>query len=204
MARVLVHGIDPISQAGVSAQLRGQPGVEVAPEGDAAADVALLTVDRIDDTAIQATRTLQCNGCRSVVVLTTEIDETAVLRAVEEGVVGVVRRADATPERLVEAIEAASTGGGSLSRDLLGGLLRQVRQVHQSVLVPKGLSFSGLSDREADVLRLVADGLDTREIAGELCYSERTIKNVIQDVVRRFGLRNRSHAVAFALRQGFI
>jgi DNA-binding NarL/FixJ family response regulator len=83
-------------------------------------------------------------------------------------------------------------------------LLRQVRQVHQHVLVPKGLSFSGLSDREVEVLRLVADGRDTREIATELCYSERTIKNVIQDIVRRFGLRNRSHAVAFALRQGFI
>jgi DNA-binding CsgD family transcriptional regulator len=63
---------------------------------------------------------------------------------------------------------------------------------------------SGPSDRELRVLRLLSEGCDTREIAHRLCYSERTVKNVIQDVTRRFGLRNRSHAVAFALRQGLI
>jgi DNA-binding CsgD family transcriptional regulator len=54
------------------------------------------------------------------------------------------------------------------------------------------------------VLRLVADGLDTSEIAERLSYSERTIKNIIHDVTTRFHLRNRSHAVAFAVRQGLI
>ena len=51
---------------------------------------------------------------------------------------------------------------------------------------------------------MVAEGCNTAEIAGKLCYSERTIKNVIQDVITRFQLRNRSHAVAYALRQGLI
>ena len=54
------------------------------------------------------------------------------------------------------------------------------------------------------MLRLLAEGRDTREIADELAYSERTIKNVIRDITRRLGLRNRSHAVAYALRQGLI
>jgi DNA-binding NarL/FixJ family response regulator len=80
----------------------------------------------------------------------------------------------------------------------------QVSRLHDQVLAPRGLTFSGLSEREVDVLRLVADGCDTAEIARSLCYSERTVKNVIHDVTSRLRLRNRSHAVAYAMRQGLI
>jgi DNA-binding NarL/FixJ family response regulator len=83
-------------------------------------------------------------------------------------------------------------------------LLRQVGQLQRDVLGPQGLSMSGLTEREVKVLRLVADGMSTAEVARSLAYSERTIKNVIQDVVSRFRLRNRAHAVAFALREGLI
>ena len=124
--------------------------------------------------------------------------------AVEAGVVGLLRRSDASPDRLVALVRSAASGEGTMPPDLLGRLLRQVRDVQTNLLEPRGLNFSGLSDRELDVLRLVADGFDTREIANELAYSERTIKNLIQDVTRRFGLRNRSHAVAYALRRGLI
>jgi DNA-binding NarL/FixJ family response regulator len=61
-----------------------------------------------------------------------------------------------------------------------------------------------VSLREAEVLRLVADGLETREIAEQLCYSQRTVKGILHDVTSRFQLRNRAHAVAFALREGLI
>jgi DNA-binding NarL/FixJ family response regulator len=66
------------------------------------------------------------------------------------------------------------------------------------------LTFSGLTDRETHVLRMVADGHDTAEIAQELCYSERTVKNILHDVTSRLQLKNRSHAVAFAVREGLI
>jgi DNA-binding NarL/FixJ family response regulator len=72
------------------------------------------------------------------------------------------------------------------------------------VLAPKGVRFSGLSDREVTVLRMVSQGMEVREIAAELRYSERTIKNTMHDVVARFQLRNRTHAVAFAMREGMI
>lgn len=61
-----------------------------------------------------------------------------------------------------------------------------------------------LSDRERAVLQLLGDGADTREIARRLSYSERTVKVVVQDLTRRFGVRNRTHAVAYAVRQGLI
>jgi DNA-binding NarL/FixJ family response regulator len=72
------------------------------------------------------------------------------------------------------------------------------------VLAPRGLTFAGLTPRETEVLRLVADGFDTAEIAGRMCYSERTVKNVLHDLTTRLQLRNRSHAVAYAVREGLI
>jgi DNA-binding NarL/FixJ family response regulator len=61
-----------------------------------------------------------------------------------------------------------------------------------------------LSERERQVLVLVADGLSTREVARRLNYSERTIKHVLQDLGERLHLRNRTHAVAYAIRAGWI
>jgi DNA-binding NarL/FixJ family response regulator len=62
----------------------------------------------------------------------------------------------------------------------------------------------GFTERELTVLRLVSEGFDTAEIAAELAYSERTVKNAIHAVTERHNLRNRSHAVAYALRVGAI
>ncbi len=61
-----------------------------------------------------------------------------------------------------------------------------------------------LAERERCVLQLFADGLTTREVARQMCYSERTIKNVLQDLTIRLNVRNRTHAVAYAVRNGWI
>jgi DNA-binding NarL/FixJ family response regulator len=71
----------------------------------------------------------------------------------------------------------------------------------QPTLAPRR---GGLRSREIAVLQLVAEGYDTAEIARTLAYSERTIKKVLHDMTIRLQLRNRSHAVAYALRAGFI
>ncbi len=76
--------------------------------------------------------------------------------------------------------------------------------MQRHVLAPRGLNFAGLTEREVAVLRLLAEGLDTAEVARHLSYSERTVKSVVQDVTRRHNLRNRTHAVAYAMRQGLI
>jgi DNA-binding NarL/FixJ family response regulator len=65
-------------------------------------------------------------------------------------------------------------------------------------------SGSGLTKRERAVLSLIADGRETHEIARELCYSVRTVAGVVHDITYRFGLRNRAHAVAYALRAGLL
>jgi len=211
--RVYVYAPDPVSHAGLAAQLRARPEIALVdglPEaldgadGPAGPDVAVISVDAVDEGAARTVRSIQRNCGAWIVLIVPELDETELLDLVQEGVIGVVRRREASAERLVEVICSARAGSGTLPPDLLGGLMRRMKQVQEQVLTPHGLTYSGLTQREADVLRLVGDGLDTREIASELAYSERTIKNVIQDIVRRFGLRNRYHALAYALRQGLI
>lgn len=134
-----------------------------------------------------------------IVLVVADPDDAGVIAAAEHGVVGVVRRSEASPDRLVAAIRAAAAGDGSLPPDLLGRLLNQVGMLQRHVLAPRGLAFSGLHDREIEVLRLVADGHDTREIAAKLSYSQRTVKTILHDVTTRLCLRNRCHAVAYAL-----
>lgn len=132
------------------------------------------------------------------------LKEAELLDVIECGVGAIVWRHEATATRLVQAVLAAARGDGDLPADLLGRLINQVGTLHRSAAGRTGSPSSGLAPREVDVLRLVAEGLDTGEIAGKLSYSERTVKNVIHGLTTRLHLRNRAHAVAHALREGYI
>lgn len=203
--RVFVYGQDPISQAGLAAQLRGRPEVLVVDEADVdRAAVAVVVADEVDEDTTRVVRAVQRNGIPRVILVVTRLDDAGMIAGVEAGACGLLRRSEAQPERLAGAITSAAAGDGSVPSDLLGRLLDHVGRLQRQVLTPRGLTLSGLSEREIEVLRLVADGMDTTEIATTLAYSERTIKNIIHDVTARLNLRNRSHAVAYAVRQGLI
>ena len=200
-----VHCTDPISLAGVASQLRMRPEVRVVEELDVdQAAVAVVVADQLDDETARVVRAL-CRGDQPrIVLVATSIDESTVVAAAEVGVGGLLRRADATADALVRAIRRVAAGEGEVPPDLLGRLLEQVGRLHRQVLTPRGLAFSGLTPREIEVLQLVAEGHDTSEIATRMCYSERTVKNVLHDLTTRLQLKNRTHAVAYAMREGLI
>ena len=203
--RVRVRATDPVSEAGVSSQLRVQHDLEVlSSDSPARPDVVVLVADRVDEPTAAGIRATRDSGGPRVVLVVGSVDGVEVLAAVEAGVAAIVRRCEATPDRLSTAIRAAATGDGHLPPDLLGRLLQQVGDAQRKAAAPTGLTFGGLTQRELTVLRLIADGYSTSEIATRMAYSERTIKNSIHDLVSRFHLRNRTHAVAFAVRQGLI
>jgi DNA-binding NarL/FixJ family response regulator len=203
--RVFVFGEDPISQAGVATQLRSRPEVLVVEDAEIdTADVALVIVDEMDEDCARTVRAVQRNGCPRVVLVVGALDDAGLMVAVEVGACGVLRRREATPERLAGAVVSAANGDGTLAPDLLGRLMAQMGRLQRQVLAPRGIGPTGLTERELDVLRLLAEGHDTGEIAGQLAYSERTIKNIIHDLTSRLNLRNRSHAVAFAVKSGLI
>jgi len=202
---VWVSARDPISEAGVVSALRPRPEVRVlAPEEAESSQVAVVVADAVDDDALRLVRMVRRQTPSQAVLVAGRLEDGDVVTAVEAGVLGLVRRSEATPDRLVRVICGAATGEGSVPPDLLGRLLDQVGTLQRQVLRPRGLTFTGLASREIEVLRLIADGYDTSEIARELAYSERTVKNVLHDVTTRLQLRNRSHAVAYALREGLI
>jgi DNA-binding NarL/FixJ family response regulator len=199
---VIVCAADPLSRAGIVSQLRRAQGFVVVAEDEAPdGAVALVVADDLDAAVTGQLRALRGHGVSRVVLLVSRVDDKALLAA---GVTGVVRRSEATPGNLSAAIRSAAAGEGSLPPDLLGRLLRQVGQLQRQVLSPRGLTFSGLTERETAVLRLLAEGLDTAEVGRRLFYSERTVKNIIHDVTSRLELRNRAHAVAYAIREGLI
>ena len=136
----------------------------------------------------------------AVIVCSSDCGQEAVLTALQAGAVGYLRKDELTPETLATAVSAAANGTGVVTPDLLGRLL-------------DGMADNGaearpvaarLTDREQQVLALIAAGHPTREVAQELSYSERTVKNVLHDVVTKLNARSRSQAVAFAVREGLI
>jgi DNA-binding NarL/FixJ family response regulator len=202
---VYVYAGDPISQAGVASQLRPRPEVAVLDQSELdRAEVAVVVTEAVDDAILRVLRAIQRGRAPRTVLIAGTLDETGVVAAAEAGVSALVRRSEATPERLTSVILKVRDGEAEMPADLLARLLGQVGKLQRQILAPRGLRFSGLSDREIEVLRLVADGLDTGEIARRLSFSERTIKSVLHDVTTRLQLKNRAHAVAYAVREGLI
>ncbi|SER93662.1 helix-turn-helix transcriptional regulator [Actinokineospora terrae] len=202
--QVAVRSADPLTLAGLSGQLAAQPRIEVAGRHTAATAVLVVGADRFTPDLVAQLREAAAEFGTPVVLVADGVTEAELLTAVECRVVAVLPRAAATGGRLAHAVLAAADGGGVLGPDLVGGLLKHLDRIQRDLLAPRGLTASGLTAREIHVLRLMADGLDTAEIAVELSYSERMIKNVIHGLTRRLNLRNRSHAVAYALRAGVI
>jgi DNA-binding NarL/FixJ family response regulator len=202
---VYIYSADPILHAGIAAQLRGRPETEVVEGTDLdVARVAVVVCDAVDEETTRVVRALQRNGSLRIVLVVTNLDDANLLAGIEAGASGFLRRGEAVAERLASVILATASGDGSVPPDLLGRLLTHVSNIQASVLSPRGMSLTGLSDREIEVLRLVAEGLETSEIAERLCYSERTVKGVVHEITTRLRLRNRAQAVAYAVRQGFI
>lgn len=123
--------------------------------------------------------------------------EQEIREIVDAGVGAVLPHDMLTPETLVTSLRAVVAGTVTLPGDLLARLLTHVRRSSQ-------FGPGGLNPRERSVLRLLADGLDTRGIAEDLCFSERTVKNVVHDVLTKLDCRTRAQAVALATREGVI
>ena len=143
----------------------------------------------------------ESTGAR-VMVCSSDCTQDTVLKAMQAGAIGFLRKDTLTVDGLAAAVQAAASGAGVVTPELLGSLVRTATAESNGVNGrPNGAK---LTDREQQVLSLIAAGHPTREVAQQLCYSERTVKNVLHDVVTKLNARSRSQAVAFAVREGLI
>jgi DNA-binding NarL/FixJ family response regulator len=202
---VLVYAEDPVLRAGVVHQLRPRPEVEVlSAQEESRADVSLVVVDEVDDAATRLLRRLQRTSTTRTGVVVGRIDREALQIAVESDVAAVIRRVEATQDRLVDAVLALARGEAVLPGDLVATLLAHVGKLRHSTLDPNGVTLSTLTLREVDMLRLLSEGFGTAEIASKMSYSERTVKNILHGVTTRLNLRNRTHAIGYVMRHGLI
>jgi DNA-binding NarL/FixJ family response regulator len=132
-----------------------------------------------------------------VLVCSSDCGDTAVLTAMQAGAVGFLRKDTLTADSLGAAVRAAASGSGVVTPELLGRLV-------SGIAAEERPAAARLTAREQQVLALIAAGHPTREVALQLSYSERTVKNVLHDVVTKLNARSRSQAVAFAVREGLI
>lgn len=222
---VYVYASDPMSAAGAKAQLMGQPAIElVGPADVERARVALVITEAADEAAAKVVKAIQRDGVKRVVLVAARFDEVGVLASVAAGVTSFLRRSEATSARLTETIREADECGCQLPE----GLIRRATESLPTEPAPGGGSAGAVSlraaapvvidlrdhagstltlqltSRETEVLRLVADGYDTSDIADQLAYSESTIKGVLAKIMSRLDARNRCHAVAMVVREGLI
>jgi len=208
---VNVFVVDPhsIYRRGLAASLELLDGVQaVAHAGSVreawdggeilVADVVL--VDTTVDGGLDLVTAIAETTAAKVVVCTSAATEDDLMSAVQAGAVGVLRKDTLDPESLGAAVRAAASGTGVVASDLLSGLMRALTPE----VLETGQAQARLTEREQQVLALIAAGHPTREVAEELCYSERTVKNILHDVVTKLNARSRSQAVAFAVREGLI
>ena len=196
-----VHAPDPISYEGVVAGLRHRPELSLVDEADAV--VIVVVAEAVDEQAKTVLRRFSRSLGATLVLIVGDLKEAHLLDVAECGVVAVLWRHEARADGIVRAVVAAAENNGNLPPDLQWRLMKQVGRIQRG-MNEQGLACTGLAERERDVLNLIAEGLDTADIAGKLAYSERTVKNILHSLMTRLHLRNRAHAVAYALREGYI
>ncbi|WP_405883143.1 LuxR C-terminal-related transcriptional regulator [Streptomyces sp. NBC_01136] len=191
---------DHITEQSVAAYLRNCPRIRLRSRDLAAAcDVLLILTDEIDATALETLHAAREEGYKAatrVVVVTDRVNLSVLPSALDLGVVTVLLRRESDMEQVVKAVLEPDAGQPRLPSSVVRSLVDRLRAMQPSVEVP--------GSREIEVLRLLAEGLDTAEIATELHYSERTIKHIVQTMCKRLGLRNRAHAVAYGFRSGLL
>jgi DNA-binding NarL/FixJ family response regulator len=203
--RVAVRASDPVSAAGVMSYLSTRPDLLASSSPDfIKPDVAVVTSDRLTSSVLAKLRRDALIAPAPTVLVTSELVGDDILAVIECLVVGVLPHAVVTATTLIRSVLTAASGGGLMPPDLVGALIGQIRLLQRDVLAPQGINAAGITPREADILRLVADGCDTNTIADKLGYAERTVTSVVQTVIRKLGVRNRPHAVAHAMRTGII
>ncbi|GLZ15368.1 DNA-binding response regulator [Actinomadura sp. NBRC 104425] len=215
--RVLLVDDQELVRAGFTMVLDAQPDIEVVGEaGDGAqalerlrstrADVVLMDVRMPRMDGIEATRRIVSGaypGPPKVIILTTfDLDEYA-FAAIKAGAGGFLLK-DAGPAQLVEAIRAVHSGDAVVAPSTTRRLLDRFA-VHLPDAERKAVgALDALTEREREVLLLVARGLSNAEIAGRLYVSEATVKTHMGRILTKLGLRDRVQAVVFAYETGLV
>ena len=211
-ARVLIVDDHELARAGLRSMLEGAPGLEVA--GEAASghealelcrhlrpDLALVDVRMPGLNGLETTRALKAEHPTLAVVMVTMYDNPEyLLEALKAGAAGYVLK-DATRQELLSTVRRVLEGESILDGELAARLLRQLA-AESAVEAPAPMEQ--LTQRERDVLGLLAQGLTNREIGGRLVVSPGTVKVHVEHIIAKLGVSDRTQAAVRAVELGLL
>ncbi len=211
--RVLVVDDHDLFRTGLRNLLEEQ-GVEVVGEAsdgsqalrmtrDLAPDVVVMDLNMPGMSGVEATRHVTSAApLTRVVVLTISDQDSDVLDAILAGACGYLMK-DASIDELMAGIRAASIGESLISSHIAGKVLQRIRATSAQPQIAEQIR-SELSDREIQVLKLIANGKDNSVIAAELHISPKTVKNHISNILMKLQIQNRIQAAVYAVRSGLV
>ena len=187
-------GFDVVGEAG--------DGVEaIAMADDLQPDVILMDVTMPNCDGVEACRRVIESGTDTrVVMLTMHADQEVLANAIRAGAIGYLTK-DSSTREIADAVRMAVEGDTVLSPQLARTMLEEVRKLdapgtHEAERV--------ISDREVEVLQLIADGCSTPEVAAQLKISQKTVKNHLASIYQKLDARDRTQAVLQAVRMGIV
>ena len=210
--RVMVVDAHPIWRDGVARDLAAAgfdvvataDGVQTARTRAAAVQPAVVLMDMqlTDGTGAQATEAvLAVSPSSAVLVLSASAEREDVLDAIKAGATGYLVKSASAAE-LVAAVHATAAGQPVFTPGLAGLVLGEYRRIAGVAPGDQATTTPRLTDRETEVLRLVAKGLSAKQIATRLAISHRTVENHVQATMRKLQLANRVELARYAIEQG--
>ena len=210
--RVLVVDDHALFRRGLEMVLQQEPDIEVVGEASDGAEAVVTAVNTTPDIVLMDVRMPRRGGidaCTAIkdavpsakiIMLTISDEEADLYEAIKAGAMGYLLK-EISIEEVASAIRAVAEGQSLISPSMASKLLTEFASMikktdeRQQVLTPR------LTDREMEVLRLVARGLNNRDIAKELFISENTVKNHIRNILEKLQLHSRMEAVVYAVRE---
>jgi NarL family two-component system response regulator LiaR len=214
---VLIVDDHAVVRQGVRGYLEAQPDMAIAGEAASGEEAVRLAADQVPDVVlmdlvmpggpgtpgidgVEATRRIRRVSPRSqVVVLTSYHEDVHIFPAIKAGALSYLLK-DVGPEELAGAVRAAARGEAVLHPHVATRVMQELRGARHEVPNP----FAELTDRELEVLRLIAEGLSNAQIAGRLVLSEKTIKGYVSNILSKLYLADRTQAAVFAWREGMM
>ncbi|MEU2054065.1 response regulator transcription factor [Streptomyces bungoensis] len=213
--RVLIADDQQMVRQGFTVLLDTKPGIEVVGQAvhglDAIArarelvpDVVLMDIRMPELGGIEATRriTAEHPGIRVLVLTTFDLDE-YVYDALRAGASGFLLK-DASADQLAEAVRVVAAGDALLAPGVTRRLIARFSRLDGPRQTPPGARVGALTERETEVLALIARGLSNAEIAVELVVAEQTVKTHVGRILTKLGLRDRTQAAVFAYESGLV
>jgi DNA-binding NarL/FixJ family response regulator len=208
--RVLIVDDHPMFRMGLAAALAEMDGIELVGEAERAGDVlalvetarpdvVLLDVRLPDGSGLEINRALaEHHPDVKVILLTMSEDHETVLTALRDGARGYLVKGTG-PERVEHALRAVAGGDVVLNQDVAQAVTELAQMRSRAT---RNRPFPALTDRELDILELIAQGLDNTQIAEVLVISQKTVRNHISHIFQKLMVRNRARAIVLARQAG--